>query len=216
MLVYCITNKINKKVYVGKTERTLDARWKEHIRDLKTNKCPLLYNALRKYGTDNFSIHQVAVAQTRQELDSLEKFWIEKLRSAETETGYNLTLGGTGGSLTLVSLAKMAESQKRRLASPENRAKCATRTGAIVSSETRIKMSKSQTGRTHSKETREKMSVYHKQLPPSTMAHLYTSERNDSRSQKLQGRVVSEATKEKLRLAAQRQWARIKNNMVLI
>ena len=33
--IYCITNKINKKKYIGKTLNTVDHRWKEHLKDYK-------------------------------------------------------------------------------------------------------------------------------------------------------------------------------------
>lgn len=30
--IYKITNLINNKLYIGKTERTIEVRWKEHLR----------------------------------------------------------------------------------------------------------------------------------------------------------------------------------------
>lgn len=36
--IYQITNDINGKIYIGKTERTIQERWREHCRDyLKRN-----------------------------------------------------------------------------------------------------------------------------------------------------------------------------------
>ena len=35
--IYLITNKINNKKYVGKTELSIKARWKQHIKDSKKN-----------------------------------------------------------------------------------------------------------------------------------------------------------------------------------
>ena len=29
--IYQITNKINKKIYIGLTTKTIDKRWKEHV-----------------------------------------------------------------------------------------------------------------------------------------------------------------------------------------
>ena|SRR5271157_247578 len=209
MVVYCVTNTINKKVYVGKTERTLGVRWQQHLHDAakQSNRCPLLYRAMNKHGVENFSIQEVAVAISRQELDDLERLWIAKLHSAEAGFGYNLTLGGTGGKLNPVALAKMAATQRRRFASPEERAKCAFWTGLKRPKETRLKMSASQTGRKHSSKTRAQMSAYHKQLGSAAMAHLYTPELNASRSRKMSGRIVSQVTKDKLRQAALRRYA---------
>ncbi len=213
LIVYLITNKINGKVYVGKTERTLELRWRDHLNDSikRPNRSPFLYNAMNKHGVENFSIQKIASAETRQELDALEKLWIVKLHSMDAALGYNLTSGGTGGKLAPASLAKMAENQKKRLSSPEACAKCATRKGLKLSEETRSKMSVSQRGRKHSDATRAKMSAYHKQLGPEAMIHLYTPEMNASRSKKLMGRIVSDETRQKLKLA---QAARKRKNSV--
>lgn len=35
MLVYAITNQLDGKKYVGQTRRTLEARWKEHVRSAR-------------------------------------------------------------------------------------------------------------------------------------------------------------------------------------
>ena len=34
--IYKITNLINDKKYIGKTERSIKARWKEHLKNIKT------------------------------------------------------------------------------------------------------------------------------------------------------------------------------------
>ena len=53
--IYKITNNVNNKVYIGKTIRSLEIRFKEHLKDsdIKDNK---LYLEMRKYGKKNFSI----------------------------------------------------------------------------------------------------------------------------------------------------------------
>jgi group I intron endonuclease len=66
MLIYKITNLINNKIYIGKTIRTVELRWQEHIRDSKTGKTPL-YLAMQKYGINNFKIEII-----NDNIDSIE------------------------------------------------------------------------------------------------------------------------------------------------
>ena len=47
--IYLITNKINGKQYVGKTENTIDERWREHCNDYQREHCekrPLIAQCL--------------------------------------------------------------------------------------------------------------------------------------------------------------------------
>ena len=50
--IYIITNDVNGKQYVGKTNRNIDKRFREHISDSKKKRCEKrpLYNAMNKYG----------------------------------------------------------------------------------------------------------------------------------------------------------------------
>ena len=56
--IYCITNQINGKQYVGKTTQSITKRFKEHCQDYKrerNDKRPL-YKAFNKYGIENFIV----------------------------------------------------------------------------------------------------------------------------------------------------------------
>lgn len=91
--IYQIVNKINGKVYVGKTNFSLEKRFREHCYDafqLRCEKRPL-YAAMRKYGIENFYIE---LLEETNEPESKEIYWIEKLGSFKT--GYNATQGGDG------------------------------------------------------------------------------------------------------------------------
>ena len=60
MIIYKITNKINNKVYIGLTTRTLKYRWSTHITESKNlNNQKHLYRAMRKYGIENFTIEEI-------------------------------------------------------------------------------------------------------------------------------------------------------------
>ena len=59
--LYKITNKINGKVYIGKTSLTVEERYKEHLQDYKkdTKEKRPLYDAFNKYGIDNFFVTEL-------------------------------------------------------------------------------------------------------------------------------------------------------------
>ena len=91
--IYKITNNINGKIYIGKTEFSVEKRFKEHCQDYKKRefeKRPL-YSAMNKYGIDNFTIETIEKTDNPEER---EKYWIEYYGSFKT--GYNATMGGDG------------------------------------------------------------------------------------------------------------------------
>lgn len=91
--IYQITNDINDKVYVGKTEGSLEQRFREHCKDSQAERCENrpLYRAMRKYGIEHFSISLIEQTEHPEER---EIFWIEQLNTYHN--GYNATLGGDG------------------------------------------------------------------------------------------------------------------------
>lgn len=57
--IYKITNQINGKSYIGKTNLvSVQERFKEHIYDSKRTRMEKrpLYSAMNKYGSENFKI----------------------------------------------------------------------------------------------------------------------------------------------------------------
>lgn len=97
--IYKIENLINGKVYIGKTLYEIDRRWRQHIQNSKIENYSHmpLYNAMRKYGIDNFEITQVEYIENADELSDREKYWIEQYNSYFN--GYNATRGGDGSLL---------------------------------------------------------------------------------------------------------------------
>lgn len=94
--IYCITNLINNKKYIGQTsELYLSKRWCQHKINARNGVSNYLYNAIRKYGEDNFQfkvlIHKIPI----DKLSFYETLWIEKLNT-KAPNGYNLTNGGEG------------------------------------------------------------------------------------------------------------------------
>lgn len=94
--IYKITNTINNKSYIGKTEKTdPQKRWKEHLQDYKrsyVNKRPL-YEAFKKYGPDKFVFE---IIEETEQANEREIYYISKYNTYKK--GYNATLGGDGNS----------------------------------------------------------------------------------------------------------------------
>ena len=91
--IYQIINDINNKIYIGKTEFSIDKRFKEHCSDAfkERNEKRPLYSAMRKYGIEHFHIELIEETDFPEER---EKYWIEQKQSFKK--GYNATLGGDG------------------------------------------------------------------------------------------------------------------------
>lgn len=83
----------NNKYYVGITSRKPEKRWKGGS-GYKNNKH--FYNAIQKYGWDNFQHEIIASNITEQEAENFEILLIEKLKSNNPLFGYNITSGGEG------------------------------------------------------------------------------------------------------------------------
>ena len=91
--IYKITNTANEKLYIGITDRPA-ARWNDHLRYAKKGKRNKLYNAMRKYGVDAFSMHILYWCDTRDDAYELEQFVVDVVESRAK--GYNTTPGGRG------------------------------------------------------------------------------------------------------------------------
>ena len=59
--IYCITNLINGKKYIGQTVRSIQDRFKDHSHQAyrPENDSRPICRAIRKYGIENFSIEQI-------------------------------------------------------------------------------------------------------------------------------------------------------------
>lgn len=96
MIIYKITNKVNGKIYIGKTKRTLEERWKQHYRDVNSKiSCFKLQKAIKEFGVENFIAEEIDSAGTNEEANEKEVYWIKFYNSMNN--GYNTSPGGKAG-----------------------------------------------------------------------------------------------------------------------
>ncbi len=88
MYIYCTTNNVNNKIYVGKCKRTPDKSVDYFGSGIA------LKHAINKYGRDKFSKKILEDRLSFDNINDREKFWIKELESRDK--GYNLTDGGDG------------------------------------------------------------------------------------------------------------------------
>lgn len=79
--------------YIGQTTRTVNQRWRQHINNGKHGKIHF-DDVMHFYGVDNFKCTQIAVAHSKDELDRLERLYIEQYDSIRH--GFNRNKGGSG------------------------------------------------------------------------------------------------------------------------
>lgn len=97
--IYRITNTITKMVYIGLTKKDPDERWRGHKSTIKCGRgcCPILRNAVVKYGIENFKF-EVLIICFDEDLCKFEKEYIKKYNSV-TPNGYNANEGGDVGGM---------------------------------------------------------------------------------------------------------------------
>lgn len=116
--IYCITNLINSKRYVGKTTTTIEERWREHRKDSQKKSCSKrpLYDAFNKYGIENFEIEELEYVEDDNLLSDKEIYWIKELGTYGSK-GYNASKGGDGTILydhnEIIELARLGYTRKQ-------------------------------------------------------------------------------------------------------
>lgn len=167
MCIYTITHRATGRVYVGQTKRSSGRRWMFHC--TPSNKCKKgIGGALRKYGRFAFDFAVIDIAETTEQLDYKERFWISRLGSL-APSGFNLETGGN---------RNKAVSDDTRKAQREARAKWLS-SGADISvlgngsrgrkrrPEEVAAIKRGLTGRPVSAETKERISAKQRGVPKS-------------------------------------------------
>ena len=93
--IYKITNKINGKMYIGETNRTVEIRWRQHKSRAKDPQyTEYLYQAMRKYGIENFIIECLEQCRPEERFHKETDYII--LYNTLAPNGYNLVLSQDG------------------------------------------------------------------------------------------------------------------------
>ncbi len=164
MLIYSVLNKVNGKLYVGKTTCRLSQRKSGHKQAANSGGMMAIYCAIRKYGWFEFEWNVLCYADDEELLNELEVVYIKELKSKAPD-GYNLTEGGEGE-----TGYKWSEELGQRMRKPKpkgfgdrisrvKKGKAPNRPGYKHSTETKEKIRRALKGHAVSKQTRQKMSV---------------------------------------------------------
>ena len=120
-IVYIITNLVNGKVYVGCTTGSLKGRWRRHRWSAKhpgRGACAL-HAAIRKYGSQSFSIRALEVVSTSVEDLRAVEVKLIAIHKSLVPHGYNLTKGGEGVDFNPVVRERHLVAVRQRSARPE-------------------------------------------------------------------------------------------------
>lgn len=125
--VYSIVNRVNGRVYVGSSSRSVCGRCKGHRESLLEgrHRNRYLQRAWNKYGAGAFEF-KVLERCGPDKCVAREQVWIDRLRSADPRYGYNLS--PTAGSVrglkhSAESRAKKSQSAKEQFSTDEGRRK---------------------------------------------------------------------------------------------
>jgi len=118
--IYKITNKVNGKMYIGKTKSVFKKRWSSHKSYLRkgTSGCCILQYAWNKYGEENFDFSVIAEGDFNQEeLKQLEEIFIKLYGN------YNVEKVSKDLPQSKAKSQKLSKASKKRWANAEWREK---------------------------------------------------------------------------------------------
>lgn len=109
--IYCTTNMVNGKIYVGKHKTT-------RLNDGYIGSGKLLKRAISKYGRENFKFEILEWFETESNMNTREAELVTEEFCLRKDT-YNLCVGGRGG-FSYISREKLWDTPQRRSASEKN------------------------------------------------------------------------------------------------
>lgn len=153
--VYCHTNKINGKRYVGITKQKPNLRWRNGNGYIGQ----IFYKAITKYGWEEFSHEILFTDLSRKEAELKEIELISKWKTNESRYGYNASSGGESGNGGAKCSPERRAKMSERMKGDKNPmyGKVGGMNGKKLTVEQRLKISKGNAGKKRSEETIEAM-----------------------------------------------------------
>lgn len=167
--IYVYTNKVNGKVYVGRTCNSLRRRAGRDGGRYKN--CSYFWRAIQKYGWENFEGEIIEENLNDKEATERENFYIKKFNSADRKFGYNIQ-----------------EDRKRSFSDSSRNKLC----NKIVSEETRKKISKNHadvSGENNPMWGRHRTPEEKARLRQASLGRIHSREACESMSRKHAGRI---------------------------
>ncbi|WOG29346.1 hypothetical protein [Endozoicomonas sp. 8E] len=91
MIIFTVTNKVTKQIFVGSTRNDLESQWEKMVAAAHQNMDYPLYREIRIHGEDEFTVEEWDRAESREELAELEQdaidfFGADSLKGYKTST----------------------------------------------------------------------------------------------------------------------------------
>ena len=162
------------KVYIGITKQNPVKRWKKGY-GYKDN--ARFFNAIKKYGWDNFTHEIIVDSISKEEAEAKEIELIAAYDSANRDKGYNIELGGFSNIQTEETRQKISDSVRAMWEDPERREKiCGAMKNVKRSAEACENISVAQRKRFENPIERERISIRQKGQKRDEAAKAKTSE----------------------------------------
>lgn len=178
--VYVHTNKINGKKYVGITSKKPQKRWNNG----KGYERQYFYNAIVKYGWENFEHEILKTGLTQEEADYWEKYYIQEFDSCLGHNGYNAAIGGFHVGMTGLHHSEEAKKKMsaarfgKRLSEEHCKNLSKARKGKKFSDEHKRNLGNARRGKRHTEETKARIRslMYGENSPCSKEVFQYTKD----------------------------------------